>query len=446
MNDTPNLRLPYILAAQAQKHVTHNEAIRALDAIVQLSVVDRDLGAPPGAPDDGDRYIVAASPSGAWSGQAGKIAAYQDGAWAYYAPEEGWIAWVADEDVIVVWNGSAWVAAGSGGSTSLNPASGGLVGVNATADTTNRLSVSSPASLFNHEGAGHQQKINKAAAGDTASVLFQTAFSGRAEFGLTGDDDWHVKTSPDGSTWKEALIADKDTGEVRFPNGLLDATTLQRPALLLPSTVKDVWRSNMDSPASPRAYTISSVSGTTITLTASSAEQILGVDMHGISMVRIWNTSKAPAQSAWVDWQLAGNQLRVTNAAHVSGWTTGETIRLGDPNPTGANTLEMIAIDVSPYLQTYLGSVFRQRGLKLSFAVQGVGGRVTMDCSGSGILGSAFGVHSNSDGGRQSAFVDVFTTELSPVSNSNLLFVRETLITGSALAATRLMRLVGVWT
>ena len=446
MNDTPNLRLPYILAAQAQKHVTHNEAIRALDAIVQLSVVDRDLGAPPGAPDDGDRYIVAASPSGAWSGQTGKIAAYQDGAWAYYAPEEGWIAWVADEDVIVVWNGSTWVAAGSGGSTSLNPASGGLVGVNATADTTNRLSVSSPASLFNHEGAGHQQKINKAAAGDTASVLFQTAFSGRAEFGLTGDDDWHVKTSPDGSTWKEALIADKDTGEVRFPNGLLDATTLQRPALLLPSTVKDVWRSNMDSPASPRAYTISSVSGTTITLTASSAEQILGVDMHGISMVRIWNTSKAPAQSAWVDQQLAGSQLRVTNAAHVSGWTTGETIRLGDPNPTGANTLEMIAIDVSPYLQTYLGSVFRQRGLKLSFAVQGVGGRVSMDGSGSGILGSAFGVHSNSDGGRQSAFVDVFTTELSPVSNSNLLFVRETLITGSALAATRLMRLVGVWT
>lgn len=101
---------------------------------------------------------------------------------------------------------------GGGGSTSLNPADGDLVGVNATADTTNRLSVSSPATLFNHEGNGHQHKINKNAAADTASVLFQTNFSGRAEFGLTGDDDFHMKVSPDGSTFHDAIIIDKDTG------------------------------------------------------------------------------------------------------------------------------------------------------------------------------------------------------------------------------------------
>lgn len=46
-DSTPNLALPYIMAAQAQKHVTHYEAIRALDAIVQLGVVDRDLAAAP---------------------------------------------------------------------------------------------------------------------------------------------------------------------------------------------------------------------------------------------------------------------------------------------------------------------------------------------------------------------------------------------------------------
>ncbi|MEQ1614009.1 MAG: DUF2793 domain-containing protein, partial [Hyphomicrobiaceae bacterium] len=93
--DSPNLNLPYILAAQAQKHVTHNEAVRALDAIVQLSVLDRDLTAPPATPADGDRYIVAATPTGSWSGQAGNIAAFQDGAWAYYAPRKGWLAWIA---------------------------------------------------------------------------------------------------------------------------------------------------------------------------------------------------------------------------------------------------------------------------------------------------------------------------------------------------------------
>ena len=61
MSDTTtHLLLPYILAAQAQKHVTHNEALRILDGLVQLSVLDRDLTAPPGSPAEGDRDIVAA--------------------------------------------------------------------------------------------------------------------------------------------------------------------------------------------------------------------------------------------------------------------------------------------------------------------------------------------------------------------------------------------------
>lgn len=218
MEQTPNLRLPYLMAAQAQKHVTHNEAIRALDCLVQLAVLDRDLTNPPASPANGARYIVPASPTGAWSGQAGKIAAFQDGAWQFYSPQEGWVAWVADEDILVVWNGSAWVTAGGGGGvSSLNPATGGLVGINATADTSNRLAVASPNTLFSHDGSDHRLKINKAAATNTASVLFQTAFSGRAEFGLAGDDDWHVKVSPDGSTWYEALVVDRTNGRVRLP-------------------------------------------------------------------------------------------------------------------------------------------------------------------------------------------------------------------------------------
>ena len=214
MDTTPNLNLPYILAAQAQKHVTHNEAVRALDALVQLSVFDKDLATPPASPADGARYIVGASPTGAWAGQAGKIAAFQDSAWAFLDPLEGWLTWVADEDKIYAFDGGAWVLYASGGG-SVNPTP--LVGVNATADTTNRLSVSSPASLFNHEGAGHQVKVNKNAAGDTASFLFQTNFSGRAEMGTTGDDDFHFKVSPDGSTWKDALQIDKTTGVVTMP-------------------------------------------------------------------------------------------------------------------------------------------------------------------------------------------------------------------------------------
>ena len=217
MDDTPNLGLPYIMAAQSQKHVTHNEAIRVLDAMVQLAVLDRDLSAPPVSPAEGARHIVGGSPTGAWSGHASKIAAYQDGAWMLYAPVEGWIAWIADEDVAVVWDGTAWSALTAGGGGGGGSGSFTTLGINATADTTNRLTLAADATLLNHDGDGHQLKINKASASDTASLLYQDAFSGRAELGLTGDDDFHFKVSPDGSSWKEAIVIDRSTGVVALP-------------------------------------------------------------------------------------------------------------------------------------------------------------------------------------------------------------------------------------
>ncbi len=214
MDDTPNLGLPYIMAAQSQKHVTHNEAIRALDAVVQLAVLDRDLATPPISPAEGDRYIVAASPTGDWDGQAGNVAAFQDGAWAFFTPNVGWIAWIGDEDAVVVWSNSNWTALTTRGGGDGNFTT---VGINATADATNRLSLSSPATLLNNAGAGHQLKINKAAASDTASLLYQSAWSGRAELGLAGDDDFRFKVSPDGSAWREAIVINRSTGVVTFP-------------------------------------------------------------------------------------------------------------------------------------------------------------------------------------------------------------------------------------
>ena len=46
MTDTPCLGLPQIEAAQAQKHVTHNEALALLDVLVQLAVKSRALRRP----------------------------------------------------------------------------------------------------------------------------------------------------------------------------------------------------------------------------------------------------------------------------------------------------------------------------------------------------------------------------------------------------------------
>ena len=72
---TELLGLPYIAPSQAQKHVTHNEASRTLDALVQLAVKSRDLAAPPADPAPGRRHIVAAGATGAWAGKDGQVAA-----------------------------------------------------------------------------------------------------------------------------------------------------------------------------------------------------------------------------------------------------------------------------------------------------------------------------------------------------------------------------------
>lgn len=108
MPATTKLLLPLLEAAQAQKHVTVNGATLRLDALVQLSVIDRDLATPPGSPADGDRYLVASSPTGAWSGQAGRIALWQDGAWSILQPRAGWLVFVEDEKRLIAFDGTSF--------------------------------------------------------------------------------------------------------------------------------------------------------------------------------------------------------------------------------------------------------------------------------------------------------------------------------------------------
>jgi Protein of unknown function (DUF2793) len=202
MSDTTHLTLPLIEAAQAQKHVTHNEALAMIDGLLQLAVKSRALTEPPATPVDGDRYLVAAAPTGLWSGQSGKLAQYLAGLWQFRSPREGWRMWVDDENLFLVFDGGTWASIGVPNELQ-NMA---RIGISTTADVTNRFAVSSPAILFNHAGNNAQFKINKNALSDSASVLFQTGFSGRAEFGSTGDDDFHMKVSDNGSTFNEAIV------------------------------------------------------------------------------------------------------------------------------------------------------------------------------------------------------------------------------------------------
>lgn len=108
MATTAQLALTKLVEGQASAEVTINDALNKLDATIQLSVKDRDLTTPPGSPAEGDRYIVAASATGAWSGEDGNIAVYLTG-WVFIDAKEGFKAWVEDENRFVLYDGSNWV-------------------------------------------------------------------------------------------------------------------------------------------------------------------------------------------------------------------------------------------------------------------------------------------------------------------------------------------------
>lgn len=211
---TIHLGLPFIAAGQAQKHVTHNEALSILDALVQLACLDKDLATPPASPAEGDRYLVAAStPTGAWAGRSGQVVRFTDGVWVGLVPSAGWLAYLADEKLVYAFDGRAWAP--------ITSASADRLGVNTSADTTNRLAVKSDAALFAWDditpGTGNVRlTLNKKETAKDAGFVFQTGWSSRALFGTLGGDDFVLKTSPDGSTFVTALAAAAATGIVSF--------------------------------------------------------------------------------------------------------------------------------------------------------------------------------------------------------------------------------------
>lgn len=213
MTTSTHLKLPFILPAQAGKHITHNEAIAALDTLAQLAVIDRDLATPPLAPEPGDRYVVGPYPTDEWTSKADQVAAWDGAAWQFHVPQPGWLAFLLDENGLVVWNGIVWQATyGLGGAVA------GL-GINTTPDGTNRLAVKSDAVLLSHDdvtpGSGDiRVTLNKAATSDTASLLFQSGYAGRVELGIAGDDQLRAKVSTDGAIWHDALMIDGETGHV----------------------------------------------------------------------------------------------------------------------------------------------------------------------------------------------------------------------------------------
>jgi hypothetical protein len=121
MTASPDFGIPYVAAQQAQPEVTHNEAIAVMQALMK-GVVNMTTATPPGSPTDGDAYVIAASPTGAWAGRAGAIAVYVGNAWRFIpgntsagsaiamgARHEGMRVYNQADDRTWIWSGAAWV-------------------------------------------------------------------------------------------------------------------------------------------------------------------------------------------------------------------------------------------------------------------------------------------------------------------------------------------------
>ncbi|GHC35130.1 hypothetical protein GCM10007291_40590 [Gemmobacter nanjingensis] len=501
---TTHLLLPYILASQAQKHVTHNEALRLLDAMVQLSVLDRTRTAPPASPADGDRHIVASGATGLWAGWDLNVAFWVDGVWMRLVPRPGWLAWIAAEQAFVVWNGSAWdlvgepvdvsdavfslvndadptrkalfslsgistgttrtftlpntsselailagtqtftgnktfsgtltvsgtitVSAasasigtatttatygmGTGGTTTgvtktLNLGTGGAAGsttvvnigpaaagaggttvVNtptvtfanavtqvgmpqanltayllglggATADSYNRVSVNTPALLFNNAGAGIEATVNKAAPANDAAFAFKTGFSARALIGLLGNDDFSFKVSPDGSAFFEALKIDRSNGQVELPQPTilpgLSAAPAPPPAGNAAVYARtragapwiDVMRpSGRDFPLqphfgvnrianwSPSTTTTVNTEGLPVTSVGTVSTPTLAATNLAASMRR-WRLTSAAVVDSAAEQRSAGWACWRGNAAGLGGWTFVTRLSLTTLQATG---------------------------------------------------------------------------------------------------------------
>ncbi|MCD2325116.1 DUF2793 domain-containing protein [Sphingomonas sp. IC-56] len=105
---TPRMGLPMLVAGQAQKEMTHNEALLLIDALVSGAVVQVGLDSPPEAADDGACWIVGAMPTGIWQGQANAVAISTAGGWRFVPPREGMRLWAGVGAGFVLFRNGEW--------------------------------------------------------------------------------------------------------------------------------------------------------------------------------------------------------------------------------------------------------------------------------------------------------------------------------------------------
>lgn len=211
MSKSKALQLPLLAPGQALKYITHNEALRRLDRFVQMRIESFDTSVPP--PSNLRRedvlYWTGRNPQGDWLDQANKLAFFDENSWQFFSAETGFTAIHLPSSELRVYDGENW-----GALKNVHQNEFQTLGVSASPDTNNRLTVSSNASLFTHAGNDHRLIINRATPNDTASLIFHTDFSASAELGLVGRDELQIKISSDGQDFVTAARLSTQTGDL----------------------------------------------------------------------------------------------------------------------------------------------------------------------------------------------------------------------------------------
>lgn len=128
---TPILGMDELAAAQSQPEVIVNAALRTLEAAINISALGYQND-PPGSPEEGHRYLVGDTPTGAWAGHAEEVA-YYSGGWQFLEPLPGWRAFVVDDGEYAFDSTSGYWAPGGEGAT------GRLLTTRTAAGTTDTL-------------------------------------------------------------------------------------------------------------------------------------------------------------------------------------------------------------------------------------------------------------------------------------------------------------------
>lgn len=180
------LGLPYLLTAQAQKHVAYNEALSRLDLLVHLTVQGFEVNDPPNVPQEGEIWVLGDVSSGVWHGQAGRLAVRESDGWGFIAPALGWLAVhvTAQEPDLRVLTATGWTAAHPDTLSNLT-----ALGVNTAPDAVNRLAVASAA---------------------------------------------------DGTNWQDAVIAQGGTEQISLPNGVSISGAVDLPEASIPKFIRKI--------------------------------------------------------------------------------------------------------------------------------------------------------------------------------------------------------------